>query len=314
MYIAKQNINGRDYFYIRKSVRTGEKVRSQNVAYGGKTRDEAEEKLRIFEEKVKDKKEFSDENKMEEIKITYFVHGTTIDNEDGISSGWKDVELSELGIKQSEELPIQIKGKKFDVVFCSDLKRAIDSAEISFKGKFPIKYDKRLRECNYGDFNGKSSEVVEPMQEKCINKKFHNGESYEDVKIRIKDFLDYLLKNYSGKSVAIVAHKAPQLALDVLIKGISWEQAFADDWRKNKKWQPGWDYVLKMEENIKKDLTIEELATFCKAKGFVFPSSEIYGGIAGFWDFGPLGVELFNNIKKSWWDFFVKQRDNMVGI
>src|SRR3989344_1177733 len=132
MYIAKQKINGRDYFYIRKSVRTGEKVRSQNVAYGGKTREEAEEKLRIFEEKDKDKKEFSNENKM--------------------------------------------------------------------------------------------------------------------------------------------------------------------------------------EENIKKDLTIDELATFCKAKGFVFPSSEIYGGIAGFWDFGPLGVELFNNIKKSWWDFFVKQRDNIVGI
>ena len=64
----------------------------------------------------------------------------------------------------------------------------------------------------------------------------------------------------------------------------------------------------------KKDITIEELAVFCKAKGFVFPSSEIYGGLAGFWDFGPLGVELFNNVKKSWWDFFVNQQDNVVGM
>lgn len=64
----------------------------------------------------------------------------------------------------------------------------------------------------------------------------------------------------------------------------------------------------------KKDLTIEELANFCKAKGFVFPSSEIYGRLAGFWDFGPLGIELFNNIKKSWWDFFVQNRDNMAGM
>ena len=50
-------------------------------------------------------------------------------------------------------------------------------------------------------------------------------------------------------------------------------------------------------------ITIDELANFCKAKGFIFPSSEIYGGISGFWDFGPLGVELFNNIRQDWWNF-----------
>src|SRR3990167_3174441 len=60
--------------------------------------------------------------------------------------------------------------------------------------------------------------------------------------------------------------------------------------------------------------SIEELANFCKAKGFVFRSSDIYGGLSGFWDFGPLGVELFNNIKSDWWNFFVRRRDNMVGI
>ena len=64
----------------------------------------------------------------------------------------------------------------------------------------------------------------------------------------------------------------------------------------------------------KKQITIEELANFCKSKGFVYPSSAIYGGLAGFWDFGPLGVELFNNLKQDWWNFFVKQRENMVGI
>lgn len=64
----------------------------------------------------------------------------------------------------------------------------------------------------------------------------------------------------------------------------------------------------------RKPITIEELAIFCKRKGFVFRSSDIYGGFAGFWDFGPLGVELFNNIKQNWWDFFVKQKENMVGI
>ena len=119
------------------------------------------------------------------VKITYFVHGTTIDNEKEISSGWKDVELSELGIKQSRELPNKIGDKKFDAVFCSDLKRAVDSAKISFEKIFPIKVDKRLRECNYGDYNGSPSEIVEPMQEESISKRFPNGESYEEVKKRI---------------------------------------------------------------------------------------------------------------------------------
>ena len=176
--------------------------------------------------------------------ITYFVHGTTKDNEKEISSGWKDVELSEKGISQSKELPNQMGDKIFDIVFCSDLKRAVESAKIGFNGRFPIKQDKRLRECNYGDLNGKPSEIVEPMQEKFINKRFPNGESYEDVKKRIKEFLDYLKINYNNKHVAIVAHKAPQLALDVLLKNKTWEQAFAEDWRKIKAWQPGWDYII----------------------------------------------------------------------
>ncbi len=61
-------------------------------------------------------------------------------------------------------------------------------------------------------------------------------------------------------------------------------------------------------------ISIEELANFCKRKGFVFRSSDIYGGFAGFWDFGPLGVELFNNIRNDWWNHFVQQKENMVGI
>ncbi|MEK6848221.1 MAG: glycine--tRNA ligase [Nanoarchaeota archaeon] len=61
-------------------------------------------------------------------------------------------------------------------------------------------------------------------------------------------------------------------------------------------------------------LSIDELAAFCKRKGFVFSSSEIYGGLAGFWDLGPFGVELMSNIKQSWWSYFVHQQENMTGI
>ena len=178
------------------------------------------------------------------IKITYFVHGTTTDNEKNISSGWYDVLLSEIGIQQSIDLWDKIKDKRFDVVFCSDLKRAIQSAELAFKGKVEIIKDKRLRECNYGKYNAQPSVIVEPMQENHITERFLEGESYEDVKNRIADFLEFLKQNYDGKSVAIVAHKAPQFVLDVLLKNKTWKQAFAEDWRKRKAWQPGWGYQL----------------------------------------------------------------------
>lgn len=179
------------------------------------------------------------------VKITYFVHGTTTDNEKEISSGWFDIGLSELGVKQSIELKDKIKEKKFDVVFCSDLKRAHDSAKLTFESIVPIILDARLRECNYGKYNAKPSGIVEPMQEKMITERFSDGESYEDVKTRISDFLNFLKQHYDGKNVALVAHKAPQLALEVLLKGKTWKEAFMQDWRKTKAWKPGWDYVLK---------------------------------------------------------------------
>ncbi|MBR9691859.1 glycine--tRNA ligase [Candidatus Woesearchaeota archaeon] len=59
---------------------------------------------------------------------------------------------------------------------------------------------------------------------------------------------------------------------------------------------------------------ISDMAVFCKKKGFVYPDSEIYGGMAGFFDYGPLGVELKNNIKNDWWKRFVQSRADVVGI
>ncbi len=59
---------------------------------------------------------------------------------------------------------------------------------------------------------------------------------------------------------------------------------------------------------------MDKLVSLCKRRGFVFPSSEIYGGINGFWDYGPLGVELKRNIKDAWWRDNVRMRDDMVGL
>ncbi|MBI2008538.1 glycine--tRNA ligase [Candidatus Amesbacteria bacterium] len=59
---------------------------------------------------------------------------------------------------------------------------------------------------------------------------------------------------------------------------------------------------------------MEKIVSLCKRRGFVYPGSEIYGGLQGFWDYGPLGVELKNNIKKEWWKSMVFQRDDVVGL
>jgi len=59
---------------------------------------------------------------------------------------------------------------------------------------------------------------------------------------------------------------------------------------------------------------MEELVSLCARRGFVFPSSEIYGGINGFWDYGPLGVELKNNLKTFWWQRVVREREDVVGL
>jgi len=59
---------------------------------------------------------------------------------------------------------------------------------------------------------------------------------------------------------------------------------------------------------------VDKLVSLCKRRGFIYPSSSIYGGISGCWDFGPLGVELKRNVKEDWWYVFVRQRDDMVGL
>lgn len=69
-----------------------------------------------------------------------------------------------------------------------------------------------------------------------------------------------------------------------------------------------------MDKDENKKNVMEKIVSLCKRRGFVFPGSEIYGGLANSWDYGPLGVELKNNIKQAWWKRFVHLRDDIVGI
>lgn len=173
--------------------------------------------------------------------LIYFVHGTTYDNDSKKCSGWKQVELNELGKEQAKNLGKINSDIEFDVIFTSDLIRAIDSANIAFPDILKIQ-DKRLRECNYGTLDGEDRNLI--IYEEHIDKPFPNGESLKDVEARVRSFINDVLKNYKGKTIGIVAHRAPQLAFEVITKNITWQQANENDWRKTGNWQPGWKYNI----------------------------------------------------------------------
>ena len=59
---------------------------------------------------------------------------------------------------------------------------------------------------------------------------------------------------------------------------------------------------------------MEKIVSLCKSRGFIYPGSEIYGGLANSWDYGPLGVELKNNVKKAWMKKFIQERNDSVGV
>lgn len=174
------------------------------------------------------------------VTIVFESHATTFDNEAHLASGHNDVELSPLGIQQAKELGERCKDEHFAAIFCSDLQRSYKTAEIAFQNRFPIIKDPRLRECDYGDLTSHPSSEVDPLKVEHITKSFPNGESYEQTTKRMKDFLYDLKKNYDGKKVMIIGHRATQYGLEHWIKGVSIKDTITASW----KWQPGWVYVL----------------------------------------------------------------------
>lgn len=174
------------------------------------------------------------------ITIIFEAHGTTLDNEAHLSSGHNDVALSPLGEQQSREMGERYKDDHFDAIFCSDLQRAYRSAEIGFGDKWPIIKDARLRECDYGDLTQHPSEEVDAQKPLHITDPFPNGESYAQTTERIKSVLADLARDYDGKRVMIIGHRATQYGLEHLINGVPLEQLVTTKF----KWQPGWTYEI----------------------------------------------------------------------
>jgi broad specificity phosphatase PhoE len=176
------------------------------------------------------------------LKIIFETHSTTYDNENAIASGHADAKLSTIGRRQAIELGERYKNIHLDAIFCSDLSRSYETAEIAFGGTgIPIIRDTRLRECDYGSFTQHPRDEVIPLKTKYLEIPFPNGESIEETAEKMKSFLQYLLEEFNGKIVMIIGHRATQHALEHWIKGLTLENAVSASW----KWQPGWGYYLK---------------------------------------------------------------------
>jgi broad specificity phosphatase PhoE len=179
------------------------------------------------------------------ITIIFEAHGTTLDNEAGLASGWNNVALSPLGEQQSREMGERYKNDRFDAVFTSDLQRATKSAELAFGSRqWPIIQDRRLRECDYGDLAGGPNEIVEAQKSAHLTEPFPNGESYAQTTERMRSFLNDLLRDRDGQRIMIIGHRATQYGLEHLLNGAPMEALVTVRF----KWQPGWEYRLSIPE------------------------------------------------------------------
>lgn len=175
------------------------------------------------------------------IELVYETHSTTTDNERGIATGWLPGELSDRGCEQARELGRRRTDDGIAAVLSSDLRRAIQTAELAFPGgELPLHWDARLRECDYGDLNGRPAAEVAATRLDRIETPFPNGESYRDVVDRTRGFLADLLQEHDGTRLLVIAHSANRWTIEHLLHGTP----LADLIGERFEWQPGWEYVL----------------------------------------------------------------------
>ncbi len=170
--------------------------------------------------------------------VVYETHSTSEDNEAGIATGWLGGRLSERGRAQAEELGRRRREDGIEVAFASDLNRAVETARIALEGSgVPVLLDWRLRECDYGTFNGMPRALLDAERVRRVDEPWPGGESWRDAVARVVSFLDEL----RGGRVLLIGHVATRWALDHRVHGRTLEELAAEEFD----WQPGWEYVLR---------------------------------------------------------------------
>jgi alpha-ribazole phosphatase/probable phosphoglycerate mutase len=175
------------------------------------------------------------------IDLVYETHSLTTDNEAGIATGWRPGRLSDRGRRLARDLGARRRDGPAAAVFVSDLARAVETAQIAFAGSgIPIHRDARLRECNYGAFNGMPVARLAAERRRRLDEPYPGGESYRQVVARTREFLRDLAANWDGHTVVVVAHSANKWALDHLLRGVALEDLVDAPFG----WQEGWHYAV----------------------------------------------------------------------
>jgi broad specificity phosphatase PhoE len=175
------------------------------------------------------------------VDIVYETHSVTTDDEAGRATGWLPGELSAYGRKLARELGTRRGQDGLGAVFCSDLARAVETVEIAFPdGRIPIHRDTRLRECDYGLFNGMPISELERRRRRHLDQPFPGGQSYRQVVAQTRGFLRDLARARDGRRVLVVAHSANRWALDHLLNGERLEDLVDAPFDRRE----GWSYRL----------------------------------------------------------------------
>jgi broad specificity phosphatase PhoE len=147
------------------------------------------------------------------LTLFYSPHSTSVDNEAGRASGHTDPKLSAKGRKEALELGQRYASEKLDAVFCSDLQRAVTTAEIAFLRRgLPIIQDARLRECNYGTMTLQKPQSLQ--LERHLTEPYPEGESLYMVAERVGAFLRDVVRDYDGKRVVVIGHRGTHIGIE----------------------------------------------------------------------------------------------------
>jgi 2,3-bisphosphoglycerate-dependent phosphoglycerate mutase len=132
-------------------------------------------------------------------------------------------------------------------VFASDLRRAVETAEIAFGGSdIPVFLDWRLRECDYGVCNGAPAVNVHDRRPEYLDQPYPGGESWRQAVHRVARFLADLPIRWEGQRVLVIGHVATRWALDHLINDVPFEQLAAQEFC----WREGWEYEMGSERSL----------------------------------------------------------------
>lgn len=178
------------------------------------------------------------------VRVVYETHSTSVDNEIGIATGWLEGNLSDTGRQQARKLGERRRDDGLAIVFTSDLRRAVETAEIAFAGSaLPIERDRRLRECNYGALNGMPRARLESERSRRLDEPWPGGESWRQAVARVAGFLEELRRSHDGQRVLIIGHVATRWALDHVVLGMPLEALVDAPFE----WREGWEYDLRDE-------------------------------------------------------------------